>query len=66
MKTYFGRLKDEYLYSKIKKELANLDLKVIKYYPKFRLIKFETEIEIKIEDTPFFDSIEEERRDFKI
>ena len=63
---YFAILKKEILYSKIKRSLEERDLIILKYYPKLRVIKFETEKEIKLSDLPEFETLEEEKNDFSI
>lgn len=63
---YFATLKEGVLYSKIKKDLADKDLKVLKYYPKLRVLKLETEQEIQLSDFPDFESLEKEKTDFSV
>lgn len=63
---YFAILKKEMLYSKIKKSLEERDLIILKYYPKLKVIKFETEKKFKLTDFPEFETLEEEKNDFTI
>ena len=63
---YFATLKEDVLYSKIKKYLAEKDLKILKYYPILRVIKLETEKEIQLSDFPDFESLEIEKTDFSV
>lgn len=63
---YFATLQEDVLYSKIKKDLAEKGLKVLKYYPILRVIKVETEKEIQLSDFPDFESLEIEKTDFSV
>lgn len=67
MAIYFGVLKKETVYEKIKNEIAHAGIKVLKYYPKLHVLKFRAD---KIPENPeilkHFDSIEEEKTDFSI
>ena len=63
---YFAVLQNTILYSKVKKSLMERGLKILKYYPKLKVIKFETEKEIKLIDFPEFESVEEEKNDFSV
>lgn len=65
MKIFLGVLKEDFRFGKIKSELENLGLKVIKYFPKLRIVKFECK-DIASANLPYFKSIEEERQDFTI
>lgn len=66
MKTYFAILKEEVLFTKIRKKLEEKEFKIIKYYPKMRMVKFTAATDAKVDDIPFFESVEEERLDFEI
>lgn len=63
---YFAILKEDVLYRKIKDDLASQNLKVLKYYPKLRVIKLETEKEIQLIEFPHFSSLEKEKTDFSV
>ena len=63
---YFATLKEEILYSKIKNDLIQSGIKIIKYYPKLRVIKLETDKKIQLCDFPDFESLEEEKTDFSV
>ncbi len=64
MKIYFGILKKEIRFSDMEKRMRSAGIRVIRYYPKLRLVKFETD---KKQDELFshlFDSLEEDKDDF--
>ena len=66
MITYFGILKDEIYYSRIKKELTDAGVVILNYYPQLKVVKFESEKVISEINFKFFESIEEEKDDFSI
>ncbi len=67
MAIYFGVLKKEVVYSKIKSQIIDGGMKVLRYYPKLRVVKFEADgLPVGGEVAGFFDSIEEEKTDFSI
>ena len=63
---YFASLKTDLLYSKIKKTLSEKDLEVLKYYPRFKILKIESEKKLDIKDFPEFETLEEEKSDFSV
>lgn len=63
---YFAVLQNTILYSKVKKSLMEKDLKILKYYPKLRILKFETSKAIELSNFPEFESVEEEKNDFSV
>ena len=64
MKIYFGILKKEVRFSEAEKYMRSAGIRVIRYYPKLRLVRFETEKKPDEWFLHFFDSMEEERDDF--
>ena len=66
MKTYFGILKDGKSFSRVKAKLQKLEISVLGYYPKLRIVKFETDRNISVSDFDFFTTMEEEKDDFSI
>ena len=66
MKTYFGILKDGKSFSRVKAKLQKLEISVLGYYPKLRIVKFETDRNISVSDFDFFTTVEEEKDDFSI
>lgn len=66
MITYFGVMKDGIYFSKIRKELTEAGIKVLDYYSKFRIVKFQSEKELIVTDFDFFVSLEAEKEDFSI
>lgn len=63
---YFAVLQNTILYSKVKKSLMERDLKILKYYPKLRVLKFETNKAMEFSKFPEFESVEEEKNDFSV
>lgn len=64
MKTFFGVLKEGVLFSKISKKLEEKhDLKIVKYYPKLRIVKLEAK-KMPQNTDDYFKNLEEERSDF--
>jgi hypothetical protein len=66
MKTYFGVIRDGWSFKDVKTKLTNLGIKIGKYYPKLKVVKFETDKEIFQIDFDFFIAVEEEKEDFII
>ena len=66
MITYFGVLKDGVYFSKIKKILKEAGVKVLDYYPKFRIVKFGSYKELTVADFDFFISVEDEKDNFPL
>ncbi|MPN38319.1 hypothetical protein SDC9_185843 [bioreactor metagenome] len=66
MKTYFGVIQGGTSFKEVKTKLANLGIKTVKHYPKFRIVKFETDKNISEIDFDFFITIEAEKEDFFI
>lgn len=67
MKIYFAVLKSGVSYSKVENATADLEIKILQYYPKLDTIKFETDKKLQdIDITSYFKSIEEEKDDFSI
>ena len=66
MITYFGILKDEIYYSRIKKKLTDAGVVILNYYPQLKVVKFESEKVISEINFKFFESIEEEKDDFSV
>lgn len=64
MNTYFGVLKDGIYFNKVKKKLSDAGVKVLNYYPKFRIVKFQSEKELTVADFDVFLSLEQEKEDF--
>ena len=54
MNTYFGALKDGIYFYKIKKNLTDTGVKILNYYPKFRIVKFQSENEFTVADFDIF------------
>ena len=64
MNTYFGVLKDGIYFNKVKKKLTDAGVKVVKYYSRLRIVKFESDKEFTVTDFDFFQTIEQEKEDF--
>ena len=64
MNTYFGVLKDGIYFNKIKKNLTDAGVKILNYYPKFRIVKFQSEKEFTVADFDIFLTVEQEKEDF--
>ena len=64
MNTYFGALKDGIYFYKIKKNLTDAGVKILNYYPKFRIVKFQSEKEFTVADFDIFLTVEQEKEDF--
>lgn len=66
MKTYFGVIKNGRSFKEVRTRLTSLGIKISKYYPRLKIVKFETEKEVSEADLDFFITIEEEKEDFII
>jgi hypothetical protein len=64
MNIYFGVLKDGIYFNKIKKKLSDAGVKVLNYYSRLRIVKFESDKEFTVTDFDFFQTIEQEKEDF--
>lgn len=64
MNIYFGVLKDGIYFNKIKKKLTDAGVKVLNYYSRLRIVKFESDKEFTVTDFDFFQTIEQEKEDF--
>lgn len=60
MGLYFGILKQDISYNKVEKRMTDLGIRVFKYYPKLRIVKFESDKKISETELDFFIAIEEE------
>lgn len=65
MKTYFGILKKEIRFLNAENWMKSAGIRVIRYYPKLRLVRFETDKKPDELFSRFFDSLEEEKDDFE-
>ncbi|BBD46679.1 MAG: hypothetical protein VB079_14725 [Petrimonas sp.] len=66
MKTYFGVIQNGRSFKEVKTRLTGLGIKISKYYPRLKIVKFETEKEVSEAKFDFFITIEEEKEDFFI
>ncbi|MEA5128721.1 hypothetical protein [Proteiniphilum sp.] len=66
MNTYFAVLKGGVSFAKVSRTLKASGIKIINYYRKLGVVKFETEKSISDIDFDFFISIEEENNNFGI
>lgn len=64
MNIYFAVLKEGVSITKVSRKLSDAGMKMLKYYPKLGIVKFETEKKTTEIDFNFFLSIEEEKEDF--
>lgn len=64
MNIYFGVLKDGIYFNKVKKKLTDAGVKVLNYYSRLRIVKFESDKEFTVTDFDFFQTIEQEKEDF--
>ncbi len=64
MNIYFGVLKDGIYFNKVKKKLSDAGVKVLNYYSRLRIVKFESDKEFTVTDFDFFQTIEQEKEDF--
>jgi len=61
---YYGVIRDEIPFSRVETELTISGMRVINYYPRLGIVKFDSEHQISSHDFDFFDSVEEEKSDF--
>ena len=66
MKTYFGVIQGGTSFKEVKTKLASLGIRILKHYPNFKIVKFETDKKISEIDFDFFITVEEEKEDFFI
>ena len=66
MKTYFGVIQNGRSFKEVKMRLTGLGIKISKYYPRLKIVKFETEKEVSEAKFDFFITIEEEKEDIFI
>lgn len=66
MKIYFGVIKNGTSFKNVKLKLTGLGIEILKYYPKLRIVKFETDQIIPEIGFDFFSTVEEEKDDFLI
>jgi uncharacterized iron-regulated protein len=66
MKIYFGVIQNGRSFKEVKTRLTGLGIKISKYYPGLKIVKFETEKEVSEAKFDFFITIEEEKEDFFI
>ena len=64
MYTYYGVLKDGIYFVSIRKILKAAGVKVLDYYPKFRIVKFMSLKELTTADFDCFVSVELEKESF--
>lgn len=64
MNIYFGVLKDGIYFNKVKKKLSDAGVKVLNYYSRLRIVKFESEKEFTVADFDIFLTVEQEKEDF--
>lgn len=66
MKIYFGVLKDGVSFVRVNRKLTDAGITVLRYYPKLKIVKFETGKKITEINFDFFITVEEEKDDFTI
>ncbi|HHV84832.1 MAG TPA: hypothetical protein GXX42_03300 [Petrimonas sp.] len=66
MKTYFGVIQGGISFKEVETKLVNSGIKIVKHYPKFKIVKFETDKNIPEINFDFFITVEEEKEDFFI
>ena len=61
---YYGVIRDEIPFSRVETELTIAGMRVINFYPRLRIVKFDSEYRVTTGNFDFFDSVEEEKSDF--
>lgn len=64
MNIYYGVLKDGFYFTNVKKILRESGVKVLEYYPSYRIVKFKSIKEFTVTDFEYFLSVESERESF--
>ena len=63
---YFATLRSTAQFSSVKKNLQERGLEILKYYPKLKVLKIESQKKLKLIEFPDFVTVEEEKTDFSV
>lgn len=61
---YYGVIRDKIPFSRVETELTIAGMRVINYYPRLGIVKFDSDLQVTTTNFDFFDSVEEEKNDF--